>query len=164
MAFKTFHKLSCLQLLPPSPTHSTNSGLQLVVLVCFPPVSLETWLTHEQMGSLQQGSSVWQKDHSQGVWVRSLVRELRSHMPHGAAKKKKEKAPRWFGYAPLFHPWRTTAAAWDSFPHPLRPPQPFFCPFFFFFFNWSIVDLKCCVSFCWTAKWISYTYTYIHSF
>ena len=29
--------------------------------------------------------------------------------------------------------------------------------------DWSIVDLKCCVSFCYTAKWISYTYTYIHS-
>ena len=27
-----------------------------------------------------------------------------------------------------------------------------------------MVDLQCCVSFCYTAKWISYTYTYIHSF
>ena len=26
----------------------------------------------------------------QGVWVRSLVGELRSHMPHGMAKKKKK--------------------------------------------------------------------------
>ena len=40
----------------------------------------------------------------------------------------------------------------------------------FSFFNlifilyWSIVDLKCCVSFRYTAKWFSYTYTYIHSF
>ena len=36
--------------------------------------------------------------------------------------------------------------------------------FFFFNFYWSIVDLQCCVSFWCTAKWISYTYTYIHSF
>ena len=32
------------------------------------------------------------------------------------------------------------------------------------FFYWSVVDLQCCVSFRCTAKWISYTYTYIHSF
>ena len=30
-------------------------------------------------------------------------------------------------------------------------------------FFWSIVDLQCCVSYRYTAKWISYTYTYIHS-
>ena len=29
---------------------------------------------------------------------------------------------------------------------------------------WNIFDLKCCVSFCYAAKWISYTYTYILSF
>ena len=40
--------------------------------------------------------------------------------------------------------------------------------FNFFFFNWIIVDLQCCVSFRWTAKWfiytyISYTFIYIHT-
>ena len=35
---------------------------------------------------------------------------------------------------------------------------------FFFFFNWSIVDLQCYVSFWYTAKWFScvYIFIYIH--
>ena len=32
------------------------------------------------------------------------------------------------------------------------------------FFNWSIVNLQCCVSFRCTAKWFSYTYIYIYFF
>ena len=43
----------------------------------------------------------------------------------------------------------------------------FFFNFIFLFSKnvyWSIVDLQCCISYCYTAKWISYTYTYIHSF
>ena len=31
----------------------------------------------------------------------------------------------------------------------------------FFFFNCSIIDLQCCISFCYTINWVSYMYTYI---
>ena len=33
---------------------------------------------------------------------------------------------------------------------------------FFLFFNWSVVDLQCFVSFRCTAKWFSYVYVYVH--
>ena len=31
----------------------------------------------------------------------------------------------------------------------------------FFLICWSILDLQCCINFCYTAKWFSYTYIHI---
>ena len=31
-----------------------------------------------------------------------------------------------------------------------------------FYFNWSIIDLQCCVSFRYTSKWVSHTHTHIY--
>ena len=39
--------------------------------------------------------------------------------------------------------------------HCKRQRRVFYC-----FFNWSIVDLQCCVGFTCSAEWFSYTYTY----
>ena len=33
----------------------------------------------------------------------------------------------------------------------------------FFFLNWSLIAIQCCINFCYTMKWISYMYTYIPS-
>ena len=35
--------------------------------------------------------------------------------------------------------------------------------FLLLFFNWKIIALQCCVSFCYTTTWISYMYAYIPS-
>ena len=46
------------------------------------------------------------------------------------------------------------------FPRTLRD----YLLYFLIDFYWSIVDLKCCDSFCCVVKWISCAYTYIHPF
>ena len=43
----------------------------------------------------------------------------------------------------------------------LRSCMSLFYMSFFFFFNWSVVDLQCCANFCWTAKWLSCTHMFI---
>ena len=50
--------------------------------------------------------------------------------------------------------------------HILCNPHNYSCHFLFFkkFFNWSIVELKCCVGFWYTAKWFSYTHILIYIF
>lgn len=64
MAFETFCKLSPLQLLPSSPHPPHNPWAPASCSHPFPiPVHVGTRLTHEQVGSSQQGSSVSQRHH-----------------------------------------------------------------------------------------------------
>ena len=39
-----------------------------------------------------------------------------------------------------------------------------FSNIYIFKFYWSIVDLQCCINFCYTAKWLSYIYLYPFSY
>ena len=73
----------------------------------------------------------------------------------------------WDLWVPIFTP--VTWKGWHSlniFRAPFKPHtlQNSVSLVYFFFFNWSTVDLQCYVSFRCTAKWIAYTYTYIRSF
>ena len=54
-------------------------------------------------------------------------------------------------------PVRNTAILGPGGHHRVR--QSYF--FLKILFYWSIVDVQCCVHFCCTAKWFSYTYIYI---
>ena len=52
-----------------------------------------------------------------------------------------------------------TRVAWNSRDFFLKAS-----PKVFFFFNWSTVDLQCCVDFCCTEKWFSYIPSFSYSF
>ena len=47
-------------------------------------------------------------------------------------------------------------------PHPIPPPSRDWPPYLYFY--WSTIDLKCCISFRYTAKWFSYIYVYMYIF
>ena len=58
--------------------------------------------------------------------------------------------------------WLDIAWRHSQLPSFLDQRNGMFCLFgWFWFFNWSVVDLQCCVHFWWTAKWLSFTYIYI---
>ena len=82
---------------------------------------------------------------------------------------------KWPLFLSMFHaflaprPLYTVFPLWGLFYLSFTSSLLYFILFYFLFFSnnlfiWSIVDLQCCVSFRSTAKWISYPYTYIHSF
>ena len=51
---------------------------------------------------------------------------------------------------------------WNTSWYILQHCSFFVCFHLIFIFNWSMVDLQCCVSFKYTAQWFSYIYIHIY--
>ena len=105
------------------------------------------WLTKGGSKDFQAVQQLRLHDSTAGAWVQSLVEELRSHMPQGAAKKPKpkqnetKKQKTWGGPGRervrkltallsnteiLLHPWgswklRSKAPRWDTQGHRIQP-------------------------------------------
>ena len=133
-------------------------------------------------GLSEEGASKLTPDWWESVRIGRMSTPSRGNAI-GVRKKEKEEASmdgaqqrrRWwqrgrqepdhvgFYGAPRMFPVKMTVGAIEHF---------YFILFYLFIFlrfvkkkfYWSIVDLQCCISFRCTAKCISYTYTYIHSF
>ena len=67
----------------------------------------------------------------------------------------------YFNGSPSQVPWKRTTSCetckWEAVPVSLT------IRLFLFYFYWSIVDWQCCVNFCCSAKWFSYTHTNTHT-
>ena len=85
----------------------------------------------------------------------------RMHMNHGRGTVSSESAVTWEESEKLHS---------NCILHVNRKSLPASCPrilfffLFFFFFNWRVIVLQCCLSFPFTAKWLSYMHTYVSSF
>ena len=116
----------------PLPGGQQDTGEGAVYLLAVEP-SEEAWLGNHQL--------VPSKQNRNGVLKGKLGSICRTHLQFGNPSFQILAVAFFFKWKP-FH----------------KPPYFITVHLIFLFFNWSKIEFQCCMNFCCTVKWLSYTY------
>ena len=141
----------------PKSCHSQQNELEPSLLTLRPVLFPSACAASAAVGS------DWAANRSTPVWRPHCVGEaqaLRGTMAKGCSYSSTS------GYCLELSSWLTVPVKRTVYKSSMKFMGFFFKGFtkVFFFFNWSTVDLQCCVDFCCTEKWFSYIPSFSYSF